>query len=215
MADGTTSALDAEPHALPHNIEAEQALLGALLVNNDVYDRIAAIVQAAHFFDPVHARIFEVAAERIRRNALATPCHHQGLLRGGCRPPRTRRPGLSRPPRRRRDLALRRQGLCPAHLRPRDPPRVDPDRPGHRAEGHPHGGRQRGQGPDRRGRAGALPARRAGQGRSRLPDLPPRRHRRGPRRQRRLRTRRRPGRHLHRPRPTSTRTSAACTPPTF
>ena len=61
------------PHALPHNIEAEQALLGALLVNNDVYDRVAAIVQAAHFFDPVHARIFEVAAERIRRNALATP----------------------------------------------------------------------------------------------------------------------------------------------
>ena len=52
---------------LPHNIEAEQALLGALLVNNDVYDRVASIVQPEHFFDPVHARIFEVAAERIRR----------------------------------------------------------------------------------------------------------------------------------------------------
>ena len=73
MADGTTSGLDAEPRALPHNIEAEQALLGALLVNNDIYDRVANLVQAAHFFDPVHARIFEVAAERIRRNALATP----------------------------------------------------------------------------------------------------------------------------------------------
>ena len=73
MADGTTPALDAEPHILPHNIEAEQALLGALLVNNDVYDRVASLVQAAHFFDPVHARIFETAAERIRRNALATP----------------------------------------------------------------------------------------------------------------------------------------------
>jgi replicative DNA helicase len=74
MADGTTAAaLDAEPRGLPHNIEAEQALLGALLVNNDVFDRIAAIVQPAHFFDPVHARIFEVAADRIRRNALATP----------------------------------------------------------------------------------------------------------------------------------------------
>ena len=73
MADGTTAALDAEPHALPHNIEAEQALLGALLVNNDVFDRVASIVQAGHFFDPVHARIFEVCADRIRRNALATP----------------------------------------------------------------------------------------------------------------------------------------------
>ena len=58
---------------MPHNIEAEQALLGALLVNNDVYDRVASIMQPAHFFDPVHARIFETAAERIRRNALATP----------------------------------------------------------------------------------------------------------------------------------------------
>ena len=74
MADGpTAAALDAEPRGLPHNIEAEQALLGALLVNNDVFDRIASIVQPAHFFDPVHARIFEVAADRIRRNALATP----------------------------------------------------------------------------------------------------------------------------------------------
>ncbi len=73
MADGTTAALDADTGTLPHNIEAEQALLGALLVNNDVYDRVAAIVQAGHFFDPVHARIFEVAGERIRRNALATP----------------------------------------------------------------------------------------------------------------------------------------------
>ena len=73
MADGTTAGLDSPTHELPHNIEAEQALLGALLVNNDVYDRVASIVQATHFFDPVHARIFEVAAERIRKNALATP----------------------------------------------------------------------------------------------------------------------------------------------
>ena len=73
MADGNSPALDADIRTLPHNIEAEQALLGALLVNNDVYDRVTAVVQAAHFFDPVHARIFEVAGERIRRNALATP----------------------------------------------------------------------------------------------------------------------------------------------
>jgi replicative DNA helicase len=72
MADGT-AALGAEAPSLPHNIEAEQALLGALLVNNDVYDRVAALVQPAHFFDPVHARIFEVSGERIRRNTLATP----------------------------------------------------------------------------------------------------------------------------------------------
>ena len=58
---------------LPHNVEAEQQLLGAILTNNDVYDRIAALVKPEHFFDPVHQRIFERAAARIQKNALASP----------------------------------------------------------------------------------------------------------------------------------------------
>ncbi|MDQ2068075.1 replicative DNA helicase [Xinfangfangia sp. CPCC 101601] len=62
-----------QTEALPHNIEAEQQLLGAILVNNDIYDRIAALIKAEHFFDPVHARIFEIAAARIQKNALASP----------------------------------------------------------------------------------------------------------------------------------------------
>jgi replicative DNA helicase len=62
-----------EVEVLPHNIEAEQQLLGAILTNNDVYDRIAALVKAEHFFDPVHSRIFERAAARIQKNALASP----------------------------------------------------------------------------------------------------------------------------------------------
>ncbi|WP_415183952.1 replicative DNA helicase [Phaeovulum sp.] len=57
----------------PHNIEAEQQLLGAILTNNDIYDRIAAIVRAEHFFEPVHQRIFEVSIARIQKNALASP----------------------------------------------------------------------------------------------------------------------------------------------
>lgn len=64
-----TGALD----SLPHNIEAEQQLLGAILVNNDVYDRISSLVKPEHFFDPVHQRIFETASARIRKNALASP----------------------------------------------------------------------------------------------------------------------------------------------
>ena len=59
--------------ALPHSIEAEQQLLGAILTNNDIYDRIAAIVRAEHFHDPVHSRIFEISAARIARNQLASP----------------------------------------------------------------------------------------------------------------------------------------------
>ena len=49
---------------MPHNIEAEQQLLGAILTNNDLYDRVASIIGAEHFYDPVHARIYEVAAKR-------------------------------------------------------------------------------------------------------------------------------------------------------
>ncbi len=59
--------------ALPHSVEAEQQLLGAILTNNDVYDRIAPIIGPQHFHDPVHARIFEIAATRIAKNALASP----------------------------------------------------------------------------------------------------------------------------------------------
>ena len=67
-------APDAEPaDVLPHNVEAEQQLLGAILTNNDVYDRISSIVRAEHFFEPVHKRIFEIAAARIQKNALASP----------------------------------------------------------------------------------------------------------------------------------------------
>ncbi len=63
----------AASEALPHNIEAEQQLLGAILVNNDIYDRVTSVVKAEHFFDPVHQRIFEIASARIQKNALASP----------------------------------------------------------------------------------------------------------------------------------------------
>ncbi|MFI0395459.1 replicative DNA helicase [Paracoccus jiaweipingae] len=67
------------PHApdadekIPFSIEAEQQLLGALLTNNEVFDRISQILKAEHFYDPVHARIFDICIERIRKNALASP----------------------------------------------------------------------------------------------------------------------------------------------
>ncbi|MDO8884691.1 DnaB-like helicase N-terminal domain-containing protein, partial [Pseudotabrizicola sp.] len=63
----------AETDSLPHNIEAEQQLLGAILTNNDVYDRIASTVKSEHFYDPVHQRIYEKSAARIQKNALASP----------------------------------------------------------------------------------------------------------------------------------------------
>ncbi|UWR16849.1 replicative DNA helicase [Sulfitobacter sp. M368] len=61
------------PETMPHSIEAEQQLLGAILTNNDIYDRVASIITAKHFYDPVHARIFDIAAARIAKNNLASP----------------------------------------------------------------------------------------------------------------------------------------------
>ncbi|MBT8476773.1 MAG: replicative DNA helicase, partial [Alphaproteobacteria bacterium] len=72
---------DAEAgETLPHNIEAEQQLLGAILTNNDIYDRIASVINEGHFFEPVHARIYEVAAARISKNALASPVTLKAFL---------------------------------------------------------------------------------------------------------------------------------------
>ena len=70
----------AEPSALPHNIEAEQQLLGAILTNNDIFDRVASVVGPQHFYDPVHARIFEVASARIAKNLQATPVTLKSFL---------------------------------------------------------------------------------------------------------------------------------------
>ncbi|CUH68421.1 Replicative DNA helicase [Thalassovita gelatinovora] len=65
---------------MPHSIEAEQQLLGAILTNNDVYDRIASIITSEHFYEPVHKRIYEVAAARIAKNNLATPVTLKAFL---------------------------------------------------------------------------------------------------------------------------------------
>nr|WP_110721815.1 replicative DNA helicase [Cognatishimia maritima] len=65
---------------MPHSIEAEQQLLGAILTNNDIYDRVASVINASHFYDPVHARIYEVAAARIAKNNLASPVTLKAFL---------------------------------------------------------------------------------------------------------------------------------------
>ena len=57
----------------PHNIEAEQALLGAVLVNNDAFDRVSDFLRPEHFSEELHRRIFEIAAQLIRAGKIATP----------------------------------------------------------------------------------------------------------------------------------------------
>jgi replicative DNA helicase len=57
----------------PHNIEAEQGLLGAILVNNDAFYRVSDFLEAKHFFEPLHQTIYETASSLIRMGKIATP----------------------------------------------------------------------------------------------------------------------------------------------
>lgn len=57
----------------PNNIEAEQALLGAILVNNDAFYRVSDFLKAEHFFEPLHRRIYAVAQDFIRMGKIASP----------------------------------------------------------------------------------------------------------------------------------------------
>ena len=57
----------------PHNIEAEQALLGAILVNNEAFYRVSDFLEPRHFFEPINQRIFELASGLVRAGKIATP----------------------------------------------------------------------------------------------------------------------------------------------
>ena len=50
----------------PNNIEAEQALLGAILVNNDAFYRVSDFLEPDHFYEPLHRQIYKVTADMIR-----------------------------------------------------------------------------------------------------------------------------------------------------
>src|SRR6266850_936575 len=59
--------------AAPHNIEAEQALLGAILVNNEALYRVSDFLEPVHFFEPAHQQIFDLSRSLIRTGKLASP----------------------------------------------------------------------------------------------------------------------------------------------
>jgi replicative DNA helicase len=62
-----------EYRVAPNNIDAEQALLGAILVNNDAYYRVSDFLEPVHFFEDLHKRIYEIATTLIKAGKVATP----------------------------------------------------------------------------------------------------------------------------------------------
>jgi replicative DNA helicase len=77
QADSTARKAPAEVAPLyrtsPHNIEAEQALLGAILVNNEAFYRVSDFLEPRHFFEPVHQNIYEITGSLIRVGKIANP----------------------------------------------------------------------------------------------------------------------------------------------
>lgn len=65
---------------MPHNQEAEQALLGALLVNNNAMEKVSEFLRAEHFFVPVHGRIYQAIQTFFERGLNATPVTLKGYF---------------------------------------------------------------------------------------------------------------------------------------
>ena len=57
----------------PSNLEAEQALLGSILVNNDIIDEVSSIVNSSIFYDPAHIKIYEVIENLNNKGMIANP----------------------------------------------------------------------------------------------------------------------------------------------
>jgi replicative DNA helicase len=74
------------PRLPPTNLQAEQALLGALLANNRAYERVSDFLVPEHFADPIHGRIYHAISRRIERQELADAVtlkaefEHSGVL---------------------------------------------------------------------------------------------------------------------------------------
>ena len=67
------SISNTKENKLPSNIEAEQSLIGSVLVNNDIIDEISNIVSAGKFFDPIHRKIYEVIESLNNKGMIANP----------------------------------------------------------------------------------------------------------------------------------------------
>jgi len=64
---------EAEPQQLPRNVEAEAALLGALMIDNRIAEDVQMKLRAEHFYEPLHGRLYESIMRLIERNMTANP----------------------------------------------------------------------------------------------------------------------------------------------
>ena len=58
---------------IPANLEAEQSVIGSVLVNNDIIDEISSIIKSNNFFDPAHKKIYELIEDLNNKKMIANP----------------------------------------------------------------------------------------------------------------------------------------------
>ena len=58
---------------LPNNIEAEQSVIGSILLTNEIFDEISTIISSINFFDPMHQKIYSAIESLIYKGMLANP----------------------------------------------------------------------------------------------------------------------------------------------
>ena len=73
MSSNTFNVVKNQIKELPNNIESEQAVIGSILVSNDIFDEISIIIDNKKFYDPVHQKIFLAIESLISKGMLANP----------------------------------------------------------------------------------------------------------------------------------------------
>ena len=73
MSAGQFNLVKNQFKELPNNIEAEQAVIGSILVSNDIFDDVSFIIDNKKFYDPVHQKIFAAIENLISKGMLANP----------------------------------------------------------------------------------------------------------------------------------------------
>src|SRR5215217_1766176 len=76
------SASEPAPQTLPQNVEAEAALLGALMIDNRLVEDIQLKLKPHHFFEPLHGRIYEAILRLTDSNRIANPVTLKPLFEG-------------------------------------------------------------------------------------------------------------------------------------
>ena len=69
----TFNLVQDKANELPNNIEAEQSVIGSILVSNELFDEINMIVSSKNFYDPMHQKIFNAIEKLIYSGMLANP----------------------------------------------------------------------------------------------------------------------------------------------